>query len=78
MIAPMVCAESTNLTTELSLLREQQLKALQNAALIAMNRVEATAYDERGHRIAGIYQRLAQLFAGPTEPQGTSSQPTAA
>jgi hypothetical protein len=74
MIAPMVCAESTNLTAELSLLREQQLKALRNAALIAMNQVEATAYDERGHRIAQIYQRLAELFAAATEPQGIPSQ----
>lgn len=74
MIAPMASAEATNLTAELSLLRKQQLIALQNAAFIAMNQVEGTEYDERGHRIAEIYQRLAQLFAAPPEPQGILSQ----
>jgi hypothetical protein len=64
-------AEIAILNTQLSLLREQQLIALHNAASTVMSARGAAEYDERGHRIAGLYQRLARLFATPTEPQST-------
>jgi hypothetical protein len=62
-------AEIAILNTQLSLLREQQLIALHNAVSTVMSARDAAEYDERGHRIAGLYQRLARLFASPAEPQ---------
>ena len=73
MIGPMASADATKLTAEVSLLREKQLIARQNAAYIVMSALDTTEYDGRAARIAEIYQLLAQ-FEAPTESQPSPSR----